>query len=97
MNVSHLAVRRRPRVAVLATGDELVPPGGEPAAHQIIASSVPALAAALTLWGADVVHLGLVRDDERAIAGAIQNAPARIFFSPLAAPPSATTTSSNAR
>ncbi len=68
MNVSALSVRRRPRVAILATGNELVPPGADPLAHQIIASSGPALTDALRLWGADAVDLGLVRDDEREIA-----------------------------
>jgi molybdopterin molybdotransferase len=74
MNWSALNVRRRPRVAILATGDELVPPGGAPLPHQIIASSGPALAAALRLWGADAIDLGLVGDDQAAIAATIGRA-----------------------
>lgn len=74
MNHSALSVGRKPRVAILATGDELAPPGSDPAPHQIIASSAPALAAALRLWGADPIDLGIARDDEAAIAGAIAGA-----------------------
>jgi len=74
MNAAHLSVRRRPCVAILATGDELIRPGGAPAPHQTIASSGYALAAALTVWGAEAIELGLVRDDEAAIATAIDGA-----------------------
>lgn len=74
MNAACLRVRRRPRIAVLATGDELVAPGSNPAPHQIIASSGPALAAALKLWGADGSLLGIAGDDEAKIASAIDSA-----------------------
>jgi molybdopterin molybdotransferase len=74
MNAATVEVRRRPRVAVLATGDELVALGGSPSPHQIIASSGPALCAALSLWGAEVYDLGIVRDDEAAIAAAAESA-----------------------
>jgi molybdopterin molybdotransferase len=74
MNAATVEVRRRPRVAMLATGDELVALGGSAAPHQIIASSGPALAAALALWGAEVHDLGIVRDDEAAIAAAADRA-----------------------
>jgi molybdopterin molybdotransferase len=74
MNAATVKVRRRPRVALLATGDELVALGGSPGPHQIIASSGPALAAALTHWGAEIHDLGIVRDDEAAIAAAADKA-----------------------
>ena len=38
MNLTALPARRRPRVAILATGDELLPPGGAPRPDQIISS-----------------------------------------------------------
>ncbi len=52
LNHAWLAVRRRPRVALLATGDELVMPGHALAAHQIVNSNSAALAAMVTAWGA---------------------------------------------
>src|SRR5262249_26659393 len=43
MNAARMRVTRRPRVAILSTGDELVAPGSTPKPHQIIASNGPAL------------------------------------------------------
>ena len=68
MNHPALAVRRRPRVAVLASGDELVPPGGEPAPSQIISSIPSALAAMLRSAGADPILLGIARDTPASLA-----------------------------
>lgn len=75
MNVPALAVRKRPRIAILATGDELVPPGSPVLDHQVIASSGIALAAAVGKWGAIPLDLGIARDDEAAIVHAIERAP----------------------
>jgi len=68
MNAALISVRRRPRVAVLATGNELVPLGAAMGRHQIVASTGPALAAALHKWGADPIDLGIASDDEAEIA-----------------------------
>ncbi len=69
-----LPVRRRPRVAVLATGDELVRPGEPAAWDQIVASNGLALAALSQEAGADVIDLGIVRDDLGALREAVGRA-----------------------
>ncbi len=65
-----LSVHQRPRIAFLATGDELVPPGITPEGVQIIASTGVALAALVEDWGGTFHDLGLARDDEAAIRDA---------------------------
>ena len=62
MNHPLVPVHRRPKVALFATGDELVPPGAEPSAGQIVSSNTFALAALAHGEGADVVDLGIVAD-----------------------------------
>ncbi|MEN5074750.1 gephyrin-like molybdotransferase Glp [Isoptericola cucumis] len=58
-----LPVRRRPRVAVLSTGSELVPAGDEPGAGRIPDSNSLLLAALVRAAGADVERVGAVPDD----------------------------------
>ncbi|MCI0491666.1 MAG: molybdopterin molybdotransferase MoeA [Planctomycetes bacterium] len=58
-----VAVRPQPRVAVLPTGNELVPVGEKPAAGQIRNSNGPLLLAALRQVGAEAIDLGIARDD----------------------------------
>lgn len=62
MNHAALPCARPPRIAILATGDELVPPGGEPGPAQIIASTSAGIAASALAWGANVRELGIARD-----------------------------------
>jgi molybdopterin molybdotransferase len=62
MNHPLLAVHRAPKVALFATGDELVPPGTEPGPGQIVYSNGFALAALLRGEGAKVIDLGVVGD-----------------------------------
>ncbi|MGH1588947.1 molybdopterin molybdotransferase MoeA [Methylobacterium phyllosphaerae] len=69
-----LPVRRRPRVAILATGDELVEPGAEPAWDQIFASNSLALGALAAEAGADLIDLGIAADDHGALADAFRRA-----------------------
>ena len=57
-----LPVRRRPRVAILATGDELVAPGTTPGPDQIVSSIPIGLAAMILSAGGDPVPLGIARD-----------------------------------
>jgi molybdopterin molybdotransferase len=62
MNHPLVPVHRRAKLALLATGDELVPPGVEPGPGQIVYSNGFALAALARQEGATVVDLGLVQD-----------------------------------
>jgi len=62
MNHPLLPVYRRPKLALFATGDELVPPGTEPGPGQIVYSNGYALAALAREEGADVTDLGVVGD-----------------------------------
>jgi molybdopterin molybdotransferase len=71
---SHVLVRRRPRVAILATGDELARPGEELRAGQIIASNSYAVAAMARSAGAEAIDLGIARDDLAQTRAAIDKA-----------------------
>lgn len=62
MNVPRVTVARRPVLAILATGDELVMPGEDPAPDQIIASNGFALAAMAEAAGAEARLLPIARD-----------------------------------
>ena len=62
MNVPWLLVRRRPRVAVLSTGDEIAMPGEPMGAAQLASSNGPGLAALVTAMGGEAVQLGIARD-----------------------------------
>ncbi|UOM33264.1 gephyrin-like molybdotransferase Glp [Acuticoccus sp. I52.16.1] len=65
---AELMVARRPRVAFLATGDELVLPGEPTGPDQIVASITPALAATVQAAGAETIDLGIAPDDRAEIA-----------------------------
>ncbi len=69
-----IAVRRRPRVAILSTGDELVPPGARPGPGQIISSNHLGVGALCEAAGADVQHLGIARDTREDIVARLSNA-----------------------
>lgn len=62
-----LTVRRRPRIAILSTGDELVLPGEPRGPHQIVGSNGLSLAAFVTACGGLPEHLGIARDDRAAL------------------------------
>lgn len=73
-NVPWISVARRPRVAVLATGDELVRPGEPIGPHQIVSSNTIGIGALARAAGADVIDLGIARDSRDAIADRIEAA-----------------------
>ncbi|MGY8664839.1 gephyrin-like molybdotransferase Glp [Bradyrhizobium sp. UFLA05-109] len=74
MNHPQLAVRRRPRIAILATGDELVMPGSTPGAGQIVFSNGYALHALARAEGAETVDLGIAADTVAATSAGIRRA-----------------------
>jgi len=75
MNLPWLTVHRKPRVAILSTGDELVMPGEPVGRNQIVSSSGIAVAALVRGWGGDPTLFDIARDDaalirDRIAAGA---------------------------
>ena len=69
-----IAVHRRPRVAILATGDEISLPGDPIPAGGIVSSNAHALAAMVRQGGGEPVLLPIARDDRAAIAEAAEAA-----------------------
>jgi molybdopterin molybdotransferase len=74
MNHPEVPVHRRARVAVLATGDELVMPGATPGEGQIVYSNGFALAAQIANEGAAVIDLGIAPDRLDATVAAVRRA-----------------------
>jgi len=74
MNHPELPVRRRPKVALLATGDELVMPGSTPGPGQIVYSNGYALRALARAEGAETVDLGIAADTIEATTAGIRRA-----------------------
>ena len=74
MNHPHLAVCRRPKVAILATGDELVMPGATPGHGQIVYSNGYALHALARSEGAETIDLGIAADTLAATTAGIRRA-----------------------
>lgn len=68
MNVTQFSVRRKPVVAILATGDELVMPGDELSPGQIISSNSFGLAAMIEGAGGQPERIGIARDTEESLA-----------------------------
>jgi molybdopterin molybdotransferase len=68
MNIGQVAVTRKPVVALIATGDELVMPGEDPAPDQIIASNSFALKAMVEAEGGEARLLPIARDTPEELA-----------------------------
>jgi molybdopterin molybdotransferase len=74
MNVPWLTVRRRPRIAYTATGDEVVMPGDPLGPDQIISSNSVALGAYIKVLGGEPVNLGIARDNEESLRQVFEGA-----------------------
>ena len=73
MNHATVPVRRKPIVAVLANGDELVQPGQLPAADQIISSIPAGMKAAIAAWGGEPLLLDLARDNKESLSACVRD------------------------
>ena len=71
MNCAAVTVYRKPRIALIATGDELVMPGEAPAPDQIIASNTFGLKAMFERAGAQVRMLPIAKDTESSLGMAL--------------------------
>ena len=67
MNHAELPVRRKPKVAILATGDEVVPPGTALDRDQIVSSVPVGLAALIEAQGGEPMSLGIAQDTAESI------------------------------
>jgi molybdopterin molybdotransferase len=74
MGHATLTVRRKPRVAILANGDELVPPGVAPGPDQIVSSNGIGLAALVREAGGEAIDLGIAPDSRAAITAHVERA-----------------------
>jgi molybdopterin molybdotransferase len=73
-NHAELRVVKQPLLAIIATGDELAPPGSKPGPDQIIASNGVGVAAIARSAGARVLDLGIAPDRKEAIAALVRQA-----------------------
>ncbi|MEM9739928.1 MAG: molybdopterin molybdotransferase MoeA [Pseudomonadota bacterium] len=62
-NVADVTVVKRPRIAILTSGDELKPAGSVLGVGDVVNSNLYALSAAITAWGGEAVNLGIACDD----------------------------------
>jgi molybdopterin molybdotransferase len=72
--LAEVEVGRPPRIAVLDSGDELVPPGEEAAPHQLPASNGAMIAAMLAPHAGEIAMIGPVADSREALAAALHRA-----------------------
>jgi molybdopterin molybdotransferase len=71
LGVTRLNVHRRPRVAILSSGDEIVPLHQQPQGGQVRDSNAPLAAAQVAQWGGMPTLLGIVADDFSALKNAL--------------------------
>jgi len=67
MNVPWLMVRRKPRIAILTTGDEIAMPGDALGPNQIVSSNSLALRCFIAACGGEAIDLGIAPDDADAL------------------------------
>jgi len=73
-NVPWLMVKRKPRIAIIATGNEVMMPGDTLGDNQIISSNSIMLAAYIRALGGDVLDLGIARDDAASLTRLLNSA-----------------------
>lgn len=74
VGVSHFQVKKRPRINIISTGDELVDITEVPKSHQIRRSNIYALSGSLKLYGYTEIELSHVSDNQREIQSHYLNA-----------------------
>lgn len=74
IGVAEVRVCRRPRVAILSTGDEIVAPGSPLPLGSIYDSNAAIIGAAVAELGGEPVQLGVIPDDEKQLANALDTA-----------------------
>lgn len=82
-NHAELTIQRRPRIGILANGDELRPPGSELKYGEIINSNPIGLSALIREWGGEPVDLGTAPDDLATIGKHISDAKDIDIFVPV--------------
>ncbi len=80
IGLASVAVIRQPRVAVLVTGNELLPPGSVPQGYRIVDSNSPMLAALISRDGGVPLPVQYLADDFTAVRDAIAQADAEIIL-----------------
>ena len=71
LGVTEVAVVRKPKIAILSTGNELIELGTKPSSNQIVNSNRYLIAGLCHELGADPMYMGIVRDNENEIASKI--------------------------
>ncbi len=71
LGITHIGVLRKPKIAIISTGNELVELGQEPKANQIINVNQIILSSMCRQLGAEPVNLGIAKDDLNEISGKI--------------------------
>ena len=73
IGVGKVPVFQKPRVRLVITGNELLPPGSKPAKHNICDANSPMLAALIERDGGTVIHPGIISDNPESILEALQD------------------------
>jgi len=73
-NVPWLMARRKPRIAIIATGNEVVMPGEPLGDNQIVSSNSVMLSSYVKSLGAEAIDLGIARDDEASLTRLVTSA-----------------------
>ena len=72
IGVSQIPIVKKPRVRLVITGNELLPPGSTPQNHQITDANSPMLSALIERDGGEVLHPGIIPDDPDRLLSALE-------------------------